>query len=719
MIRIFKVFWFSLIINSCILPAVAQPDSVIIKNYISAAYKATAFNYSAIEDEQGVVFFANESGVLQFDGSQWRLISIRNFSAANTLLKKGSKIYVGGRNEFGFLEKDSTGFYSYNTLRDLLKLPDAEKLSDIWQIISLGDDIYFGSYDHILRFDGERVYNIPVNDAFIFKINNKVFASSKDGLGIIRHDSVEYVNTQFKFKDDMAFQYLEGLGRENLIVTADNGIYELDTVSYKTKKWDFDASEQLQTKSIYHVLVWRDSLYAVATFFDGLFILDKQGEIYKSYTKDNGLLGNDLRELLIDKRGNLWMTSDQGLNYLKVRDSAVNEEIFTTLINQLTLNEQAIGLSKEANSFSTPVDFSGSVIFHFATPGFDKQELEYSYYLEGFDHNWSGWKSEVKKEYTNLDGGDYEFHVKARYNGIESQSASLKLELPISWYKTTIAYIFAVLLVLFLIGYIVVFRTKRLTLINKKLEKIIQRRTRELLNQREQLEIANSDLRVMNTELDNFVYRSSHDLVAPLKSLKGLINISKLEEDPASQKEYFNMMGTSIDKLEDFIKSTMDYSSNNKKEIIREEINLDEMLDDIVGDLKYYDRADRISLIRNINKHASFTSDARRVKIVLSNLITNSIKYHDYEKESLFIEVKAQNTGDFVQIDIVDNGNGIDENYLEKIFEMFFRATATAQGSGLGLYIVKDTMKKLGGDIKVESKLSEGTKFSLFFPKSE
>ena len=695
------------------------PDSVIVRHFQTANYKATAFNYNAVEDNTGVVFFANESGVLQYDGSQWKLLPLNNFSSANALLLSGNRIYVGGRNELGYLQKDSLGFYNYKSLRHLVKLDENETLSDIWQVVAVGKDIYFCSWKRIFRYDGQNINIIPADDAFIFKINEQLFASSKAGLARVLHYQLEYVNKDFKFDDDMAFQYLEGLKGENFIVTADNGIFLLDTVTYKTKKWKIEASEQLEKNSVYHIVKWPDSLYAVATYLGGLMLMNSEGEIVKSFTKETGLLGNELRELLIDKRGNLWITSDHGLNYLVKPTPASENPELTTYINRLTIAEKDIGIIQSKDFYETPQDYEGSIIFHFATPGFDRQELEYSHFLEGFEDSWSPWKTEVKKEYTNLDAGTYTFHVKARYGTTESQKASMTIDIPVSWYKTSWAYAALILFVIGLVGYGFNYRTRRLEIANKNLEAIIQKRTLEIEKQREQLEISNSDLMLINVELDNFVYRSSHDLVAPLKSLKGLINISQLETNVDSQKEYFNLMRVSIDKLEEFIKSIMEYSSNNKKAIVYEEIDLNKMLDDVVEDLKYYDRADKIELIRNINEDLNLFSDGRRLKIVLSNLITNSIKYHNYEQNYLFIEIRAFATDQHIQIDVIDNGNGIDEAYLDKIFDMFFRATEKAQGSGLGLYIVRDTVRKIGGEIKVASTLGSGTTFTLYLPKSE
>ncbi|MBW3545029.1 MAG: HAMP domain-containing histidine kinase, partial [Bacteroidetes bacterium] len=263
------------------------------------------------------------------------------------------------------------------------------------------------------------------------------------------------------------------------------------------------------------------------------------------------------------------------------------------------------------------------------------------------------------------------------------------------------------------------YRTKKLRLLNKRLSTIISKRTSELVAQREQLRATNNELRVRNTELDNFVYRSSHDLVAPLKSLKGLIQIARHEEEAHNRDNYFRLMHTSIEKLEDFIKSIMEYSSNTKKDILQVPIDMQEVLDSIVADLKYYDKADRIELIRNIDPALVLCSDPKRLKIILSNLITNSIKYHNYYQEKLYIEIKATAVAEGIEISISDNGRGIEEAYLDKIFDMFFRATDSAQGSGLGLYIVKDTVEKLGGSIRVASSFGKGTTFTLFFPKGE
>lgn len=721
MMDVKKIIWLWLLIIPILQVSGTTPDSVQIRSYTASDYKASSFNYTGLETPEGILYFANENGVLEYDGSQWKLIRVDKFSAATAIAMVRGRIYVGGRNEFGYLEPDSLAGLRYTSLRHLLKLQEEEELKDIWQIVGIGDDVYFGSLEMILRYNGHSVESLPVKGGYIFEINHTLFtAAIQKGLARINNNTIDWVNTDFKFDNDAAFQYMQGLQGENLLITADNGIFEVDTVTFRTSKWQGKANALLAKKSLYNVTIWPDSLYACATYLGGLFLVDRHGEIVYTFDKQLGASVSSLREFFKDKRGNLWLTSDNGLHYLQLPDSPAHEAKLATVIRQISIGDQSMPAEAGAQHLAGMSDYTGSVVFHFATPGYHYDELEYSYYLEGYEKGWSAWKTDTRKEYTNLSGGKYTFHVKARYRQqIESEPAALPLSIPTPWFKTRAAFLLAFVLMITLIVYGVHYRTKKLRLLNKRLSTIISKRTSELVAQREQLRATNNELRVRNTELDNFVYRSSHDLVAPLKSLKGLIQIARQEEEAHNREDYFRLMHTSIEKLEDFIKSIMEYSSNTKKDILQVPIDMQEVLDSIVADLKYYEKADKIELIRNIDPAAALCSDPKRLKIILSNLITNSIKYHNYYQEKLYIEVKLAAAAEGVEISISDNGRGIEEAYLDKIFDMFFRATDSAQGSGLGLYIVKDTVEKLGGSIRVQSSFGQGTTFTLFFPKGE
>jgi signal transduction histidine kinase len=129
------------------------------------------------------------------------------------------------------------------------------------------------------------------------------------------------------------------------------------------------------------------------------------------------------------------------------------------------------------------------------------------------------------------------------------------------------------------------------------------------------------------------------------------------------------------------------------------------------------ENAARVKPIVEIAPNIEFYSDPSRINILLSNLISNAIKYQRTEPElESFFKVQIESSGSGVLITVSDNGKGIGEEYLNQIFEMFFRASEDSYGSGLGLYITKQVVEKLGGKITVNSKIKEGTTFTVFLP---
>jgi signal transduction histidine kinase len=212
-----------------------------------------------------------------------------------------------------------------------------------------------------------------------------------------------------------------------------------------------------------------------------------------------------------------------------------------------------------------------------------------------------------------------------------------------------------------------------------------------------------------NAELDRFVYSASHDLKAPLTSLLGLIEIAKLDQKETDQ--YLGMMRERIHNLEDFIQEIITYSRNSRTEIIREQAGLKKIVAEVSESLKFIDHTKPIVIENKIPDKTVIDTDITRLKVVLTNLISNSLKYADDRKDKCFIRIESDQSENATVIFVRDNGIGIDQKYLDKIYNMFFRATIRSKGSGLGLYIVKETLSRINGTIKVESELGEGTTF--------
>lgn len=219
-----------------------------------------------------------------------------------------------------------------------------------------------------------------------------------------------------------------------------------------------------------------------------------------------------------------------------------------------------------------------------------------------------------------------------------------------------------------------------------------------------------------NAELDRFVYSTSHDLRAPLSSVLGLISIAEKTQDPQEVRQCLTMMKERIHHLEEFIHEIIDYSRNSRVEVKRIHTNLYELVNDVVEKLRHAEGSENIFVKYDIPKDLDLKTDESRLKVVLNNLIGNSIKYSDADKENQFISVKTSKAQDHVSIFVEDNGVGISQEHHSKIFDMFYRASEKSQGSGLGLYIVRETVQKLGGNISFESTLGQGTKFEIVIP---
>jgi signal transduction histidine kinase len=232
------------------------------------------------------------------------------------------------------------------------------------------------------------------------------------------------------------------------------------------------------------------------------------------------------------------------------------------------------------------------------------------------------------------------------------------------------------------------------------------------------LAVQNEELSKANHELDNFVHSASHDLRAPLTSIMGLINIMKKEEKDGEKQELLTMMKSSVEKLDFFIRDIIEYSRNSRLSLNIEKVDFNALIQDSISQFQYMEETKHIKFETIISGDVDFYSDRKRISVLLNNFISNGIKYYDQRKESPFICITIKITEAFADIEIRDNGMGISQMYIDKIFNMFYRATQAKSGSGLGLYIVKEVLEKMGGSIQVKSEEKKGTTFSIQIPNS-
>jgi len=226
----------------------------------------------------------------------------------------------------------------------------------------------------------------------------------------------------------------------------------------------------------------------------------------------------------------------------------------------------------------------------------------------------------------------------------------------------------------------------------------------------------NAALQKANEELDRFVYHASHDLRAPLSSIMGLTAIYNLEKSEEGRAQAVKMIADRAQKLDVFIKEVLSYSQNARTEVTSTAFYLKAVIDECQEAIRYLPNFDSVKFKIEVAPDFPITSDPVRWKIILSNLLSNAIKYADLTKPDPFIAIRAQRKGKLVEVVVEDNGIGIHQRYHDQLFSMFFRAHFQSDGSGLGLYIVRECVEKINGRIGLDSVHGKGTKLTVELP---
>lgn len=222
-----------------------------------------------------------------------------------------------------------------------------------------------------------------------------------------------------------------------------------------------------------------------------------------------------------------------------------------------------------------------------------------------------------------------------------------------------------------------------------------------------------AELEKTNDELNRFIYSISHELRAPLVSTMGVINLVKMEKVYDAHAEYWGLIETCSNRLDYYIQKTLQYYRNNK--IVSEHTCIDfELLIPNLIELYTFDNKETNFTV-NINQSVVFYGDAFRIEVILGNLISNAIKYQKEGETNKKVNINIEVSKEFAEISIADNGVGILNEHLEKIFTQFFKSNMN-HGSGLGLFIVKEALNKINGRIAVSSDLIEGTTFKITIP---
>ena len=648
--------------------------------------------------------------------------------------------------------------YENNKLTNLSEIlnDSSFNINSVWSITEDSHhNIWLGLTHYLLRIDEDNfsytTYQNDVNDpssiinsavrSLLVDTNDRLWAGTIRGLSIfnLKTNKFDFVD-QTKSLSKKLITSIASTSENIYVGTHGEGIYVFNN--------DLELTDSLTTKSdglahnVILNLILDDSENVWASTPNGISKIYTSSKKVEVFTSSDGLIGNTFnpRSGKLLSSGELALGTTQGLSIFDP-DSISNKSnppktILTSLrvlndniLIDSTILDQSISYTK---SFSLPPKLNSLSInyvgIHYPNP----KKVVYKYILEGFEEEWRIAGKSKTASYTNLTPGDYTFKVVASCgnNFWTEDPASVDITILPYWWQTPLAKIIFTILAIGFPILIIRIRTNTLTTQKKKLKRQVKERTLKLEKAYKQLREFNSELELKvkertlkleksNSELDRFVYSASHDLSAPLKSISGLLNLVKLD-NTIDKEVYLQKIEKSISKLEEVIQNLIQFSRNARQEVKKEPINLKSIAKELQEELIYADSLNskgNIDCKIKIKSEFKLLSDPVRLKIILSNFLSNAIKYRR-EKGLCKIQISGYKKDGTIYISVEDNGIGIEPKYFESIFDMFYRATELSTGSGLGLYIVKESAEKLNAKVRVTSMPNKGSIFTIAFPEN-
>jgi signal transduction histidine kinase len=521
------------------------------------------------------------------------------------------------------------------------------------------------------------------------------------------HNSSEFRNIslpiRFKVISDFNIHDI-AIQNDVLWIASTEGLLRYD---HKTIK-RIDLNGPLTYLSVSSVEILNENNILFSNSF-GLLRYDVSTGEYWLYDENAGLPSNTIinQGILIDNHQRLWVGTSFGLA----------QGTQSILGNKPTLKPYCIDVhvNGERKDFMRGLraPYGSFIHFQFSPITFPENKITMQYRLDD-DEVWHTFE-DGELSLTDISFGDHMLHVRARKNTGLGWSAVNSMPVSIGQpYWLGSKFVLGFLVIAALIASVSYSITSR---IMKKRREYLQQLVAEKTHD---LQKANDELIVRNSELDRFVYSTSHDLSAPLKSILGLIMVARLDKDAENQGHYLSMMESSVRKLEEFIAEVVSYSRNSRLPIRLESFAFKEFVANILHDHQYSPNYNKILFVIDDSHSKEMVSDITRMKIVVNNLISNAIKFCWLEGgRKPYVGIRLNRTETHYILTVEDNGIGIEQRYQARIFDMFYRAHEDAQGSGLGLYILKESIIKLGGTVEAHSVHREGTTFTIILPAQE
>jgi DNA-binding CsgD family transcriptional regulator len=292
-----------------------------IRNFTKSDYHASTQNWAVAQDARGFMYFANNDGLLVYDGVQWHLFRMPNLSMVRSIhIDDRNNIYIGAYNDLGRMVAEPNGKLSFRSFRDYIP-EEYRNFDDVWNIFTFRGRTMFQSYNAAYFYrEGSPMTIVPAPSRFqnSYMVKGRlIFNDTEEGL--MEFDGTRLVTLpgcNAIAGEDIWSVLPFGQGSEILICTSRKGLFIYD--GYSLKKWDIPVSRTLSRDRIFSATALHDGHYAVGTILNGVMIIDSEGNVIQHINMKTGLQNNTVLDMLTDRTGNLWLALNNGIDYLIV-----------------------------------------------------------------------------------------------------------------------------------------------------------------------------------------------------------------------------------------------------------------------------------------------------------------------------------------------------------------------------------------------------------------